>query len=218
MSGYEPELGQMVFGNATSEYDLGKCETLVADELYALSEELGKRDPDAQVHGFLGGEWGYGQDFRNDTFEMHPYWWGDCECGFEDEALAWEEANPHTPECWQERWSNEHNRINALNLGYDEGVRLMDEWATANGWDGRPGVAVFCDCGQDGLYQAWRETHSHDPECGVVRPNFKYGLVEVRWYKYIGCGMSCSHELDRAAWRVLFAACHASLVNPITPA
>lgn len=52
----------------------------VSNGLYELSETLGTLNPDAQSHGFLGGEWGYGQDYRNDVFEMFPFWWGDCDC------------------------------------------------------------------------------------------------------------------------------------------
>ena len=51
---YEPGLGQMMFGNATGELDLGASERYVADKLYELSEMIGKKNPDAQAHGFLG--------------------------------------------------------------------------------------------------------------------------------------------------------------------
>src|SRR5438105_3890103 len=104
MTYYEPELGQAVFGNAHGEYDLGAEEDYVAEQLYALSEAPGRRTPDTQAHGLLGGAWGYGQDFTNATFEMHPYWWGDCECGFAEVEFEWGEANHHTPECWSSRW------------------------------------------------------------------------------------------------------------------
>lgn len=89
-------------------------EGFVSSGLYELSAQLGKRNPDAQSYGLLGGEWGYGQDFANDVFEMHPFWWGDCTCGQEkraaklddehpdlsdDEWIEWERANPHDPRC-----------------------------------------------------------------------------------------------------------------------
>ena len=37
-----------------------------------------------------------------------------------------------------------------------------------------------------------------DPE--AERPNFTYDGVEVRWYKYIGRGMSCNVEWDANQW------------------
>ena len=84
MQQYEPELGQAIFGNEPQEYDLGESRQYVSHKLYELSEILAEIDPSEQRHGFLGGEFGYGQEFKNDVFEMHPYWWGDCTCGQEE--------------------------------------------------------------------------------------------------------------------------------------
>lgn len=211
MNTYEPELGQMIFGNAYADHELGDCEGLVSNELYALSESLGRRDPVAQAHGILGGEWGYGQDFKNDVFEMHPYFWGDCECGFEEAASEWEESHPHTSACWHTRWHNEHERLFSADLGYAEKQKAMRTWEIIHGWDGRPGVAVFCDCGTDERWHNWVEAHSHSPDCRVVLPNFRCEDVEVRWYKYIGRGMSVNREVPRAEWRDIFAKCFASI-------
>lgn len=45
---------------------------------------------DEDGSGGLGGEFGYGVDYENDTFVMRRYYWGDCTCGDDDN---------HTPEC-----------------------------------------------------------------------------------------------------------------------
>jgi len=209
---YEPELGQAIFGNPTGAFDLGNHSDFVASELYDLSRTLGERDPEAQHHG--GDGFGYGQDFKNDVFEMWPYWWGDCDCGFDETEYQWGQNDPgHTAECWHTRWHNEHDRLHELKLGWDEQQHLMDEWEVTNGWDGRPGVAVYCDCGAFERYHEWRMAHDHKPTCSEVRPNFKCGDVEVRWYKYIGRGMSVNRELSRAEWRDIFARCAASLTE-----
>ena len=59
------------------------------DMLVALTEAIAKRDADAVVHGFLGGEFGYGAVYENETFAMHPFCWceredcpwcGGCDC------------------------------------------------------------------------------------------------------------------------------------------
>ena len=52
---------------------------IVSEGLYKLSKALGKLNPKAQHHGFLGGEWGYGQNFENKVFMMHPFCWCDEE-------------------------------------------------------------------------------------------------------------------------------------------
>lgn len=37
---------------------------------------------------------GYGLHFENDTFEMRPYYWGGCTCGFETLEWEWDKNNP----------------------------------------------------------------------------------------------------------------------------
>jgi len=138
---YEPELGQMMFGNVYDEFDLGEHEQYVARKLYDLSETLGKMNPEEQAHGLLGGEWGYGQDFKNDVFEMHHYYWGDCTCGAEEA----EEERPH------------------------------------------------------------------DPTCPIVLPNFRCGEIEIRWYKYIGRGMTINQKVTRKELKEIFQKCRESL-------
>lgn len=90
---YKPNFAEIMLRNAHEEYDLGENERYASEKLYALSEQLGRMNPKAQAHGCLGGEWGYGQDFKNDVFEMHPYWWGECTCG------AGDESDEHKDEC-----------------------------------------------------------------------------------------------------------------------
>lgn len=209
---YEPELGQMVFGNATGEFDLGDNERYVAEKLYELSKTLGERDPEAQHHGLLGGEWGYGQDFKNDVFEMHPYWWGDCTCGFGEEEFEWARTRSHTPKCFQTRYWAESDRLDSEEMDFDDRYDVLTAWAKENGYSDAPaGMALYCDCGFDEEYAHWREDHNHDPECNEVRPNFRCGDVEASWYKYIGRGMSVNRALTRAEWKLLFRGCVASL-------
>lgn len=93
---YDVPFNQAMLGNAWSELDLGEHKRYVAEKLYQLSEKLGRINPDDQAHGCLGGEWGYGQDFKNDVFEMHPYYWGDCDCGAEK---SWVEKDTHEFTC-----------------------------------------------------------------------------------------------------------------------
>jgi hypothetical protein len=74
-------------------------ERIIARDLYELSRMLGERNPEAQARGLLGGEWGYGQHFKSDVFEMHPFYWGECECGADERIDAWFEANGHSVGC-----------------------------------------------------------------------------------------------------------------------
>ena len=68
---------------------LPECsDDLISDLLRRLTEVICRKDADKQVHGILGGEFGYGVDFENATFMMFPYYWGDCTCGAEDGDMA----------------------------------------------------------------------------------------------------------------------------------
>lgn len=269
---YEPELGQALFGSAHSEFDLGENEQYTAEKLYELSEIIGKKNPDAQAHGFLGGEWGYGQDFVNDVFETHPYWWGDCTCGVScpkhdencdlvakhDEWLdrqcafsavgepdefglqqldfskmeEFAEKNPHPPctcgaeafwmdgdkheeDCFSERFMREDDRLNETDpdLDFKEKDKRLLAWAAENGVEAEfiDGLFYVCTCGFAESEAAWYESHPHASDCREVLPNFRYGDLEIRWYKYIGRGMSVNREVTREELRRIFRKCRQSL-------
>lgn len=102
--GYEPdvEVPDSVWGNRT--IDVFRVEGTIGQyltgQLHELSRMLANKNPDAQVHGGLGGEFGYGQDFKNDVFEMHPYAWEpSCTCSVESKTEEWLKANPHSESC-----------------------------------------------------------------------------------------------------------------------
>lgn len=95
---FQPTIMQMLRG---AKWETCEAPDFIADGLYRLSETLGRRNPEAQAHGLFGGEWGYGQDFENDTFVMFPYWWNDCTCGFDERVADWFAAHPHGAECYQ---------------------------------------------------------------------------------------------------------------------
>ena len=42
---------------------------------------------------------------------------------------------------------------------------------------------------------------------GVEKPNFKFDGVELRWYKYVGRGMSCNRDWNEKQWRNWFDKC-----------
>lgn len=209
---YEPTITQMIFGNAHGEFDLGVNERYVAEKLYELSEMLGKKSPDAQVHGLLGGEWGYGQDFKNDVLEMHPYWWGGCTCGFDEKDSSWSEEHPHTEICFFNRYQAEEEPLINEGIPFAKRNDLMIKWAKANGYVNAPnGMAVHCDCGVDQAYVIWRNSNNHASDCRKVVPNFKCDGLEIRWYKYIGRGMSMNREVSREELRRVFRKCRQSI-------
>ncbi len=63
----EVEIHIVLPERATTDIDDGLCQ---------LTEALDKAGVSA-AHALLGGEWGYGAEYENDVFMMHPYCW--CE-------------------------------------------------------------------------------------------------------------------------------------------
>ena len=55
--------------------------------LEAITEKIHTINPGLLSHGALGGKFGYGANFENDTFMMHPFCW--CE----KDGCAWCDEN-----------------------------------------------------------------------------------------------------------------------------
>lgn len=146
------ELGQMMFGNAVGRFNLGEHEGFVVDELRKLAALVERHlHPDMSIDTPFSG---YMEDFKNDVFEIHPYWWGQCECQAENE---------------------DH--------------REMSEEEYGPFWE------------------------THFPVCHVMMPNFRFGTIEIRWYKHAGRGMSLEtdHEVSLAEWTEVFEKCRQSI-------
>src|SRR5690606_31203002 len=120
-------------------------------------------------HGILGGPDGYGCEYENDVFMMHPFCW--CE-------------EPECPWCVAcfcpdeyEYLSPSGERITEAEFDkYD-----FDDYPDGRQFDGMRFVGVECRSCAEGRTPA---------------PNFVYKPTggEVRWYKYIGRGMEIEGE------------------------
>ena len=95
------ELGNLVFGNSRGEFKFPNRNIVNSDEwtnlLYAIN---GEDDIDAlrgyckECSPYINKRGG----FANDIFEINPYYWGECDCGVEDETSD-EEYVEHKPDC-----------------------------------------------------------------------------------------------------------------------
>jgi len=139
--------------------------------------------------------WGprkYGTDFKNDVFEMHPYWWYGCTCHLADLVQKFEAENPHAHSCEILNW-----RMNRKFPYEDERIEM-----------------VGCECGVGAAFAEWLEDHGqpdHSPDCRTVVSNFLCGDFHVIWYKYIGRGMSFDPTLTRQELEDMFQRCFSSL-------
>lgn len=170
------------------------------------------------VSGGLGGMYGYGSDFENEVFMMHPYCWcdqeecpwcGGCQLDFEelehlDSCYQWLVCNdlvkegftlvdnfirPYTANPSSMHWRKAQDIQN----------QVRKKWCQHFGLSFPTGSAVHCTCGATKVYT--------DCECDFCKatgpfgekgaepkkgaPNFwhKPSGLKVWWYKYIGRSM-----------------------------
>lgn len=190
----------------------------ISEDLRTLTRSLIEDHNADPTGGGLGGEYGYGTRFTNDTFEMMPYYWGDCTCTRDEDEGEWCDNHDHTPACYQQV-------IRARGyLDYDDGAEMgyrardahnkaiTDTVCAEMGLDPEYGCAVHCTCGHDADYRNWIEAHPHDDSvCDMDRPNFRHkpsGAV-VNWYKFLGRSMKV--DLNGAEWDTIITDCHRSL-------
>lgn len=195
----------------------------VAMDLRDLTELLVTHHQRDHVGGLLGGEWGYATEFSNDTFELHPYYWGDCTCTFDDDEGEWDRSHDHAATCYQQvirergfidydtETDLDYHARNAHNRA------ITDSVCAEMGLDPEHGSYVHCTCSYETEYAAWRNAHSHDETiCAMERPNFRHKPTgtTVNFYKYLGRGMEV--DLRDLPWQQIIDDCLASL--PATPA
>lgn len=71
----------------------------------------------------------------------------------------------------------------------------------------RPYYWGECTCGYDEAYDEFYQRTIqefggfHKKDCLLILPNFKFGEVEIRWYKHPGRGQSCNVNWNERAWR-----------------
>lgn len=185
----------------------------VSEGLYKLSEALGKLRPDNQHHGCLGGEWGYGQDFENDVFQMFPFYWGECTCGYDRKAEYFYSHTHHSEQCYQKELAKIEKKVSWFRneKKHDKLVKkLCKKFGIA--WNSGKGSAVHCTCNYEKKASKWENENFHKKGCPTIRPNFVYKPTgfEVRWYKYIGRSQEFN-KISKKEWAKIMKECLNSL-------
>lgn len=76
-----------------------RAEDEISDGLRQLTFLLEKATGDSGGYG-LGGAHGYGVDFANEVFEMRRFYWGDCDCGYNDREEEFSARYEHKDVPW----------------------------------------------------------------------------------------------------------------------
>jgi hypothetical protein len=179
------ELGNAVFGHSRGEYpiDRKKFQDLFCGYLermgfdgYGLPEN-GKQN----LEPFMDGN----RKFDNGTFSLFAYWWGDCECGFEQAEERWSiDHAGHYVNCYQQALTK---LLEAMPKGmsreaHDASVlKLCRRFGlTFGGW------GVHCTCKRAEEWAQFLKENRHLDSCPLVWPNFhhKKSGLKIMWYKY----------------------------------
>ena len=202
----------------------------VSNDLRHLTKAIKQLTGEDNVYGILGGEFGYGEEFKNEVFEMHPFYWGDCTCGFDDKEYDLSKTLSHEGHCYQtevnQRLEAEGFKVDADGWLEDEGDFDLDlsqkyherksqvsmEVAQKYGLP-EIGLYVHCTCSYRQSEQEWYAENDHIPECPIVVPNFRHfeSDFQVSWYKYIGRGMEVNKDLTMKQWASIVEECLLSL-------
>jgi hypothetical protein len=200
---YKPEVGQFCFGNKWGSHDAGDLGEACVQHLLAEIERVFWN-----VHQR---QWDRCEDPKIPGVVFHPYYWGDCECGCDEADAEWEQANPHTPSCYQTDYAKIREMPGSpVGPKRDAAAKALCE-KHGIPWNGGRGSAVHCTCGRDELWLAWRSEHDHQKTCGVVVPNLvieSRPTVVIRWYKHARRGLTTDTKVSPDQWRDwLNAAC-----------
>lgn len=200
-------------------------EDLLGGLLVELTKAIDESGSEIAVQGFLGGTYGYGADFKNDVFEMRPFYWGDCECDYDTLRSEWEDSHDHDKECYQTTFRNMHYVDYPNSYDYKEGhgwfsgkrgcTCIEDTCAIFKIDPEAPGGFVHCTCMHDIDYANFLKTISHSDECLMDKPNFLHYAsgLEVEWYKYIGRSQEVKAPKDLTGRQMIaiFEECFKSL-------
>lgn len=190
------ELGNLVFGNSRGEFPIDRG---LEGIFYTLLEAIDPTNP------------GY-TTFENEVFVTRPYYWGDCSCGHEEAAYAWEQAHPHMHKCYQtelhKRLAVARQKVGKSSSPFDVYHQTADDFNLPH-----VGSAVHCTCGRDKEWVDWVTAHDHADSCPTVLPNFHFKPTNLRiaWYKYPLRDSYSNVKLDKQLLFNVVSQCLASL-------
>ena len=199
---YSPEMGQAVFGNSWCEYRTPMFVDALLD--YIL------KDIERVFWNINQREWDRYEDPRIPGIVFNPYYWGGCECGYEEAEAEWDANNRHNLDCYQIEYGELRGKYgSSLNIpAAEEGALCSKHGIPYN--DGA-GSAVHCTCDYKQRWEEFCKHNDHQPDCPVIQPNFKFGGVEIRWYKHPGRGQTCNVDWDEKQWRLWLDSCMESI-------
>lgn len=142
-----------------------------------------------------------------DVFELRPYYWGECECGFDQKSVEWSKTHFHTERCYQVKlyeWEKSNGGHSIDKVPHE----LLKEFGlTEQGW------GMHCTCQQDGEWIEFLHNNFHTKDCELIKPNFWYkptNLV-IEWYKYPLRDSYSNRPFNEMELKEIFKVCRESM-------
>lgn len=205
------ELGNAVFGNSRGSFHVPRGDGWEEELMRLFDAYAPDRDSSWRE---------YGAEYKNNTFEVMEYYWGDCDCGYDDKEYAWTNENDHREDCYQKDYhkikgyqiSKEHDKWLAQKLKplyekYGWNIQKKKWWH---------GCAVRCSCDYNEKWATFCNENEHDKECHLVKPNFLYKPTDFRiqWYKYPLRDSYMNREISLGSFSRIIDDCIASCGTP----
>lgn len=186
------ELGNMCFGNSRGLYSVERTEGW-GHQIGRLFEAIDGPEFDS-----------YGTEYENNTFFIFPYYWGDCDCGYEEIESKASNAVEHRDSCYQQlvkteliqKYGYKKSKWGGVERDkpYDDNRRdentVRKKYCDQLNLTFPNGCAVHCTCDYDNRFEKYvkvcKYPVGHRSWCKIVRPNFYYKPTkfEIQWYKY----------------------------------
>jgi hypothetical protein len=195
------ELGNLILGNSRGDYEVDRD---LQDQFVGWMERLGfdcygsRQEPDS--------EW----VFENDVFRMQPYYWGDCDCGYDEKEWQWDKEHKHAEACYQ----IEYRKIRDTTEYFSkEAQTLIEELCGRYGLSYPSSCAVHCTCDYEKEWAAWSAENKHAETCALVQPNFSFKPTgfKLDWYKYALRSSYSSAPLTKELIDEMFTECERSM-------
>ena len=144
--------------------------TSIEIDLVKITEYLIKKKKVDHISGLLGGEFGYGCNYKNEVFEIRPYYWGKCDCGWNEfyDEDAFKEK--HKKDCYQSLVNKElvkngwkkdkrgwidHPQEMNWEKAVDVEDKIREKYCKKFNLSFPSGCAIHCTCGRDNGWENW---------------------------------------------------------------
>lgn len=194
----QAEVGQMIFGNSCGPFGTTPAVDAFVEAILSEVERV--------FWNVNQRQWDRYEDPKIPGITFRPYYWGDCDCGFEEREAAWSGEHTHGPDCYQ---TELHARMKEYDQrsGYAEIERAfyggpVSLLANMTAEEVEPGVTIFATR-TDEEYKAKHAVWcaAHDKRRGFEDRLYKK-LCAKHGKPARGCAVhcTCGHDERYSAW------------------